>query len=229
VTADRTRILVIEDERHIAGFLRRGLTMQGYEVHLAADGLSGLMAARTSPFDLVLLDLMLPDTDGVEVCRQVRSVRSTPIIMLTARDTITDRVVGLDAGADDYVVKPFSFDELLARVRAALRREAARREEPVVTGPLLIRPGARTVAVRGQPLSLTPREFELLEYLARRQGEAVSKEELCARIWGFDFATDSHVLPVYIRYLRRKLAAAGLPQVIRLVRGVGYALDVLSD
>jgi two-component system response regulator MprA len=229
MTADRPRILVIEDERHIATFLRRGLTLQGYDVHLAADGVSGLLAARTAAFDLVLLDRMLPDMDGVEVCRQVRSLRTMPIIMVTARDTITDRVIGLDAGADDYVVKPFHFDELLARVRAALRRETAWRQEPVSAGPLEIRPKARTATVHGQPLSLTPREFELLEYLARRQGEAVPKEELGARIWGGDVATDSHVLPVYIRYLRRKLAAAGLPQVIRLVRGVGYALDVLSD
>jgi len=226
MTDERPRLLLIEDEPHIAGFLRRGLALHGYDVRHVTDGLSGLMAARTEPVDLIVLDLMLPDMDGTEVCRQIRSVRTTPIIILTARDAITDRVVGLDAGADDYITKPFSFEELLARVRAALRRERTRREGPIVAGPLEVRPAARAAYVRGVMLDLTPREFELLEYLARRQGEVVSREELCARIWGLDFASDSHVLPVYVGYLRRKLAAAGLTDVIRAVRGVGYVLDV---
>jgi DNA-binding response OmpR family regulator len=225
MTTTRPRILVIEDEQHIASFLRRGLVMQGYEVHIASDGLTGLNTARTEPFDLLLLDLMLPDIDGTEVCRQVRSVRDTPIIVLTARDGLKDRVEGLDAGADDYVTKPFSFAELLARVRATLRRHRTQREAPLRAGPLEIRPSARTVLVHGRPVELTPREFELLEYLVRHQGDVVGKQELSARVWGFDFETDSHVLPVYIGYLRRKLAAAGAPDMIRSVRGVGYALD----
>lgn len=226
MSTDDPRILVIEDEIHIANFLRRGLTMQGYTVRHAPDGLTGLVAARTEPFDLILLDLMLPDLDGVAVCSQIRSVRSTPIIILTARDTVTDRIVGLDAGADDYVVKPFNFDELLARVRASLRRETTRRDGTIVAGPLELQPGARLARVNGHRLDLAPREFDLLEFLVRRAGEAVPRGEILARVWGLDFATDSHVLAVYIGYIRRKLEAAGAPDMIRSIRGVGYALDV---
>lgn len=226
MTTDEPRILIIEDEVHIANFLRRGLIMQGYSVRHAADGLTGLVLARTEPFDLVLLDLMLPDMDGITVCGQIRSVRATPIIILTARDTVTDRIVGLDSGADDYVVKPFNFDELLARVRAALRRESSRRDGILVAGPLELQPGARLARVNGKRLDLAPREYDLLEFLLRRSGEAVSRSEILARVWGLDFATDSHVLAVYIGYIRRKLEAAGAPDMIRSVRGVGYALDI---
>lgn len=229
MTTDEPRILVIEDEVHIANFLRRGLILQGYAVRHAPDGLTGLVAARTEPFDLILLDLMLPDMDGVTVCGQIRSVRTTPIIILTARDTITDRIVGLDAGADDYVVKPFNFDELLARVRAALRRESARRDGTLSAGPLELQPGARLARVNGKRLDLAPREYDLLEFLVRRVGEAVPRAEILARVWGLDFATDSHVLAVYIGYIRRKMEAAGAPDMIRSVRGVGYALDVPDD
>jgi two-component system response regulator MprA len=218
-----TRVLVVEDEEDIAHFIRRGLLYKGYEVDVALDGEEALAAARDRPPDLVVLDLMLPGLDGVEVCRRLRTDGDVPIIILTARDAVSDKVEGLDAGADDYLTKPFAFDELLARVRAALRRRHPP-EEVITVGDLTIRPASREVFRGGREVGLTKREYELLELLARNAGHVVSKEVIFEKVWGFDYEGESDAIKVYIRYLRKKLDAAGGPDLIRAVRGVGYML-----
>ena len=218
------RILVIEDEPDIADFLRRGLIYKGYAVDVACDGQHGLDLARDLDPDLVVLDVALPDIDGVEVCKRLRAGGSVPIIMVTARDSVPDRVAGLDAGADDYVVKPFAFDELLARVRAAFRRQAPAEQEVIKVGDLIIRPRSREVARAGRPIELTTREYELLEFLARHQGQVMTKETIFSRVWGYDLMLESDAIKVYVRYLRRKLNAEGEPDLIHSVRGIGYML-----
>ncbi len=218
-----TRILVIEDEADIADFIRRGLIYKDYEVDVALAGEQALSMARDCPPDLVILDLMLPDLDGIEVCRRLRAASDVPIIMLTARDAVSDRVTGLEAGADDYLTKPFAFDELLARVRAALRRRSSP-EDVIKAGGLTIRPASREVVREGRSIELTRREYELLEFLARNAGRVVGKEVIFEKVWGFNYEPESDVIKVYIRYLRKKLNAGGEPDLIRAVRGVGYML-----
>ena len=217
------RILVIEDERDIADFIRRGLALKGYEVDVAFDGEQGLALAHEHAPDAVILDLMLPGLDGIEVCRRLRASGEMPIIILTARDSVAHKVQGLDAGADDYVTKPFAFDELLARIRASLRRKAPA-EEILAIGNLTIRPSSREVERGGRPVELTAREYDLLECLARNAGKVVDKETIFEKVWGYDFETESDAIKVYIRYLRKKLNAAGEADLIRAVRGVGYIL-----
>lgn len=218
-----TRILLIEDEADIADFIRRGLIYKGYEVDAALAGEQALSMARDYPPDLVVLDLMLPDLDGIEVCRRLRAASDVPIIMLTARDAVSDRVTGLEAGADDYLTKPFAFDQLLARVRAALRRRSPP-EDIIEAGGLTIRPASREVMRAGRNIELTRREYELLELLARNAGRVVDKEVIFEKVWGFNYEPESDVIKVYIRYLRKKLNAEGEPDLIRAVRGVGYML-----
>jgi len=218
-----TRILVVEDEEGIADFLRRGLILSGYEVDVVYDGESALSRAREQMPDVVVLDLMLPGLDGVEVCRRLRAASDLPIIVLTARDAVSDKVQALNAGADDYLTKPFAFDELLARVRAALRRSGPS-EEILTVGDLTIRPASREVERAGRTIELTTREYELLEYLARHAGKVVDKRAIFEKVWGFDFDGESDAIKVYIRYLRRKLNAPGERDPIRAVRGVGYIL-----
>jgi len=218
-----TRILVVEDEEGIADFLRRGLILSGYEVDVVYDGESALSRAREQMPDVVVLDLMLPGLDGVEVCRRLRAASDLPIIVLTARDAVSDKVQALNAGADDYLTKPFAFDELLARLRAALRRSGPS-EEILTVGDLTIRPASREVERAGRTIELTTREYELLEYLARHAGKVVDKRAIFEKVWGFDFDGESDAIKVYIRYLRRKLNAPGERDPIRAVRGVGYIL-----
>jgi two-component system response regulator MprA len=218
-----TRILVIEDDPGIADFVRRGLLFNDYEVDVAHDGEEGLIAARDRPPDLVLLDLMIPKVDGVEVCRRIRSAGDTPIIILTARDSVTDKIAGLDAGADDYVTKPFDFDELLARVRAALRRHEPA-DEVIRVGDLTIRPASREVARGDRQIELTSREFDLLLFLARNTGRVMDRNTILERVWGYSFDGESDTIKVYVRYLRRKLNANGETDLIHAVRGVGYML-----
>ncbi len=218
-----TRILVVEDEEGIADFLRRGLILSGYEVDVAYDGESALSRAREQMPDLVILDLMLPGLDGVEVCRRLRAASDVPIVVLTARDAVSDKVQGLDAGADDYLTKPFAFDELLARVRAALRRRAPS-EEILTVGDLVVRRASREVERAGRPIELTTREYDLLEYLARNAGKVVDKQAIFEKVWGFDFEVESDAIKVYVRYLRKKLNAPGELDLIHAVRGVGYIL-----
>jgi len=219
------RVLVVEDEPNIADFIRRGLIHKGYEVEVAHNGKNALDAARDRLPDLVILDLMLPDMDGVEVCERLRAADDLPIIMLTARDAVSDKVGGLEAGADDYMTKPFAFEELLARVKVALKRREPRDAlEIIKVSDLEVRPASREVFRGEREVNLTAREFELLEYLARHAGQVVSKETLFERVWGYDFAVESDAIKVYISYLRKKLNAEGERDLIHAIRGAGYVL-----
>ena len=218
-----TRILVVEDDVDIAHFIRRGLVYKGYEVDVATEGEQALAIARDNPSDLVILDLMLPGLDGIEVCRRLRAAGDVPIIILTARDAVSDKVQGLDAGADDYLTKPFAFDELVARVQANLRRRFPP-DEVIAVGDLTIRMASREVTRGDRSIELTRREYELLELLARNTNRVVGKEVIFEKVWGFDYEPESDAIKVYIRYLRRKLNAAGEPDLIHSVRGVGYTL-----
>jgi two-component system response regulator MprA len=217
-------VLVVEDEVNIADFIRRGLIYKGHSVEVAHSGEEGLERARNRVPDLVILDLMLPDMDGLEVCRRLRSADSVPVIMLTARDAVADKVEGLEAGADDYITKPFAFEELLARMNAALRRRHPDGDETLRVGDLVIRPAAREVQRADREVDLTAREFDLLEFLARRAGQVVSKQQIFEKVWGYDFDMESDAVKVYVSYLRKKLNAAGEADLIHAVRGVGYVL-----
>src|SRR3990172_5598972 len=221
-------ILIIEDEPDIADFIRRGLSLKGYDVLVAPSGERGLDTAREHPLDLVILDLMLPGMDGVEVCRLLRKEADVPIIMLTARDSVADKVDGLEAGADDYITKPFVFDELLARVRSALRRRAGLAQEVLSVGDISIRPASREVERAGRLIELTAREYELLEFLARNEGKVLTKETIFEKVWGYDFEIESDAIKVYMSYLRKKLNGPGEPDLIHSVRGVGYMLKSCS-
>lgn len=218
-----TTILVIEDDPNIADFIRRGLIYKGHDVEIASDGEAGLAAARDNMPDLVLVDLMLPRLDGVEVCRRLRAASDVPIIILTARDSVNDKIDGLDAGADDYVTKPFEFDELLARVRAALRRREPA-QESIQLGDLTIHPASREVERGGREIKLTAREFDLLLFLARNAGKVMHHSTIFERVWGYTFDVESDAIKVYVRYLRSKLNAEGEKDLIHAVRGVGYML-----
>jgi two-component system response regulator MprA len=223
----RARVLVVDDDPAILSMLRRGLSFDGYEVKVAATGPEALTIARDNPVDLVVLDVMLPGLDGVEVCRRLRAgAADVPILMLTARDTVQDRVAGLDAGADDYVVKPFSFDELLARVRALLRRSRStdERDGVVRVADLELRPASREVFRGGRPIALTAREFELLALFVRNPRIVLSRDTIFERVWGSDFLGETNVIDVHVKALRDKLEAEGEPRLIQTVRGVGYAL-----
>jgi len=218
------RILVIEDDPAILKVLQRGLTYEGYTVDIATDGYSGLTRASDRRPDLVILDWMLPGLDGLEVCRRLRAGGRLPILMLTAKDAIQDRVQGLDAGADDYLVKPFSLEELLARIRALLRRTQTERAPVYRFADLTMNTVTREVKRGERRLMLTNKEFELLELFLRHPGQVLTHEVIFDRIWGYDFGGESNVLEVYIRYLRQKLESDGAPRLIHTVRGIGYVL-----
>jgi two-component system response regulator MprA len=217
-------ILVIEDEQKIADFLRRGLTYEGFKVEVCLDGESGLKAARDTPPDLVILDWMLPGLDGLEVCRRLRAGGAVPILMLTAKDSVADRVKGLDSGADDYVVKPFAFEELMARVRALLRRSHTTEETVLHFADLTLNVSTREVTRGTRKVELTTKEFDLLHFFMRHPRQVLTREMLYDRIWGYDFGGESNILEVYIRYLRSKLETGDEARLIQTVRGVGYAL-----
>ncbi len=220
------KLLVVEDDEHVRDALTRALRYEGYEVHTAADGNEGLVRALDVTPDAILLDVLMPGTDGLTVCRRLRERGdATPILMLTARHQVTDRVAGLDAGADDYLVKPFALDELLARLRALLRRTSVTGEHDVLCADdLALDPQRRQAWRGGRELELTKTEFDLLELLLANANIVVTREIIYERIWGFDFETSSKSLDVYIGYLRRKTEANGEPRLIRTVRGVGYTL-----
>jgi DNA-binding response OmpR family regulator len=219
------RLLVVEDEGGIASALRQGLSEQGYAVDVARDGEQGRDYALAATYDVILLDILLPELDGLSLLRDLRKRgMTTPILLLTARDAVDDRVAGLDAGADDYLVKPFSFSELLARIRALLRRPILRTGDRLVTGDVAMDLAARTVTRGTQGVTLTPREFAVLEYLLRHPGQALSRTQIAEGVWSWEFHGESNVVDVYIGYLRRKLDADGVPSIIETLRGYGYRL-----
>jgi two-component system response regulator MprA len=221
----KERILIIEDDPAILKLLQRGLTYEGYTVDTAMDGRSGLNMARDYSPDLVILDWMLPGMDGLDVCHRLRMGGSLPILMLTAKDTIQDRVQGLDAGADDYMVKPFNLDELTARVRALLRRTQTDRVQVLKFADLSLDTSTREVTRGGKLIQLTAKEHELLELFLRHPRQVLERSTIFERVWGYDFGGESNVLEVYIRYLRQKLEEnEQLPRLIHTVRGVGYVL-----
>lgn len=219
------RILVVEDDPKMLNLLRRGLSFAGYAVNAARDGEHALGSARDQPPDLVLLDVMLPGLDGTEVCRRLRSGDpDLPILMVTAKGRVPDRIAGLDAGADDYLVKPFDFDELLARVRALLRRARPAEEGPLRFGDLTIDPATRDVVRAGRMLELTSREFELLEFFVRNPRQVLSRQLIFERVWGTDFIGESNLVEVYVMRLREKLEAGNEVRLIHTIRGAGYSL-----
>ncbi len=232
--APRKRILVVEDDRNLQAALRYNLAAEGYSVETAGDGAQALKLAREGEYDLVLLDLMLPVIGGTEVCRALRRDGNVvPILMLTARDSEVDRVVGLEVGADDYVTKPFSVRELLARVGAHLRRTDMLKSasdgtpvEVISAGGLTIDPAGRTVMLSGTEVQLRPREFDLLAHLAARPGRVLTREQLLEEVWGFDYAGDTRTVDVHVRWLRMKIEDdPANPRRLRTVRGVGYRFE----
>jgi two-component system response regulator MprA len=218
------RILVIDDDRKITAALRRGLTYNGFEVEVANEGAEGLARARAIKPDLIVLDILMPGLNGLDVTRQLREDSDVPILMLTARDALEDRVLGLETGADDYLVKPFAFAELLARIRALLRRRQADAPAVLRFEDLEMDTVAREAHRAGQPVALTAKEYDLLELFLRNPRRVLNRELILERVWGFDSEVDTHVLEVYVGYLRQKLEAGGAPRLIQTVRGVGYVL-----
>ncbi len=219
------RVLIVEDEPKMLGFLKQGLEEQRYVVDSALNGDDGLHWALNFPYDLIILDVMLPGLDGLEVCQQIRNRRIlTPILMLTARDTIDDRVTGLDRGADDYLVKPFAFRELLARMRALLRRDTQHGSSVLQIGDLTLDTVSHSARRGEKQIELTTKEYELLEFLMMHPNQVLSRTVIAEHLWNYDFSPESNVVDVYIRYLRRKLDDGYEEKVIRTIRGTGYQL-----
>lgn len=219
------RILIVEDEKKIARFLELELQHEGYEVQTAGDGRTGLSLALSWEPDLMILDLMLPGLSGIEVCRRLRHDSDLPIIMLTAKDDVSDKVMGLDMGADDYMTKPFAIEELLARIRVGLKKHRAGRSTalPVlIAGKLRVEPASYSVSYDGKPIALTKKEFDLLRYLMEHRDTAVTRDTLLCDVWGYDYAGDTNIVDVYIRYLRQKIDEPFQIKTIHTIRAVGY-------
>jgi len=217
-------ILVVDDDPEIVSFVKRGLAYEGYTVDTAADGEEALARAREKEPDLVILDIMMPGLDGFEVARRLRQGGDVPIIMLTAKGTVADKVAGLESGADDYLVKPFALDELLARVKARLRRRQPREEETLRFSDLSLNTSTREVKRGTGLIELTTQEFDLLELFLRHPRQVLKRDLIYVKVWGYDYEGESNVIEVYVRYLRSKLESGGLPRLIHTVRGVGYVL-----
>ncbi len=219
------RILVVEDDRKVAEFIRKGFTEEGYAVDVAVDGETGLAMALDRLHDVLILDIMLPGRSGLQVVRDLRQAQvRTPVLLLTARDAVEDKVQGLDAGADDYLTKPFAFAELLARVRALLRRGADARLPVLQVADLVLDPATRTVQRGGERVALTNREFALLEYLMRNRGRVLTRTMIAEHVWDYSFDSSTNVIDVYVNYLRKKIDAGREPKLLHTVRGVGYVL-----
>jgi DNA-binding response OmpR family regulator len=224
------RILLVEDNRRLNNSLKMSLVDDGYAVDQAYDGEEGQELAMIYPYDAIILDIMLPLKDGLEVCRELRNQHvNTPILMLTARDTVEDRVHGLDSGADDYLVKPFALEELRARLRALLRRESGDKSGELHMGDLVLDPAAHTVERSGQPVDLTAKEFSLLEYFMRNPNRVITREMAESHIWSYDFQASSNVVDVYVRRLRRKIDDPSEVKLFETVRGVGYRMTVPAE
>lgn len=221
---DRARILVVDDDSRVAAALRRALAYEGYQVDVAGDGRRAIDVARERLPDLIVLDVMLPELDGIEVCQRLRAGSDVPILMLTARDAVADRVTGLDSGADDYLVKPFANEELLARVRTLLRRSPPRLAEVLRVADLVMEVGPHEVRRGERRVELTALEFQLLEHFMRNERLVLTRSQIRDAVWGVE--TASNVVDVYVGYLRQKLEAGGEPRLIQTVRGVGYVLRV---
>src|ERR1700730_8436669 len=220
------RILVVEDNHRLSSSLQMNLAHEGYSVDAAYDGQEGQDIAELTPYDLIILDILLPMKDGLEVCRELRRRRmQTPILLLTARDSVDDRVQGLDCGADDYLVNPFAMRELLARLRALLRRQQPYKNGRLEMGDLAIDPVIHAVEREGQPIDLTPKEFALLEYLLYHPNQVVTREMIEQHIWNYDFECESNVIDVYVRRLRRKIDAPFSIKLLAMLRGIGYRLQ----
>ncbi len=217
-------ILLVEDEAKLARFVELELSHEGYNVEKAFDGRTGLQMAQEKDYALILLDVMLPALNGLEVLRRIRREKQTPVILVTARDAVMDKVTGLDMGADDYITKPFEIEELLARIRVAARRRAAvRKEEKILrSGELCLDPARRLVTFSGEEITLTNREFMLLQALMENRGIVLSRETLLEKVWGYDYAGETNVVDVYIRYLRAKIDERAGVKLVHTVRGVGY-------
>lgn len=220
------RILLVEDEQNFARYLQLELMNEGYEIDLEHNGTTGLQQALDHSYDLILLDVMLPGLSGTEVCRRIREVKDVPIIMISARSEVPDRVAGLDSGANDYLTKPFAIEELFARIRVNLRKTQSDETELITMDTLTIEPHSRRVFRAEEEISLTPREFELLMYMATHPGQALSREQLLSAVWGFDFMGNTNVVDVYIRYLRNKVDSEHPVKLIHTIRGVGYTMRV---
>ncbi len=219
-------ILVIEDEVKITRFIKKGLEMEHFTVDAAYDGKEGLEKAEINDYDLIILDIMLPEMDGIEVCNKIREKKiETPIIMLTARDSVDDRIKGLDAGADDYLVKPFAFGELLARIRALLRREKSVKTTKLKVGDLVLNPATHEVYRGDKEINLSSKEYRLLDYMMRRPGTVCTRTMIGEHIWGYSFNDDSNVIDVYISYLRRKIDSGFRSRLIHTIRDVGYKIQ----
>jgi two-component system response regulator MprA len=217
------QILVVEDDRAVRDAIERALTFEGYEVTTARDGAEALSVVLNDPPDAIVMDVMMPHIDGLETCRRIRARGdATPILILTARHEVSDRVEGLDAGADDYMIKPFALEELLARIRALLRRASGSTTEVLAVGDLTMNVGTREVRRADELIQLTKTEFDLLELLVRNAGIVLERDTIYEKIWGYDFETSSNSLDVYIGYVRRKTEAGDRPRLIHTVRGVGY-------
>lgn len=218
-------ILVVEDEYKITRFIQRGLEMEHYTVDVAYDGEEALKKVGVNDYDLIILDLMLPKKDGIEVCKEIRERKiDSPVIMLTARDTIEDRIRGLDQGADDYVVKPFAFGELLARIRALLRREKTVKRSVLQIADLVLDPATHEVTRSGQPVGLTSKEYRLLDYFMRRPGQVCTRTMIGEHIWGYNFVDSSNVIDVSVSNLRKKVDGGHSMQLLKTVRNVGYKI-----
>jgi heavy metal response regulator len=219
-------ILVVEDEVKIVRFIKKGLEMEHYTVEVAYDGEEALEKAEINSYDLIILDIMLPKKSGIEVCRQLRENKvETPIIMLTARDTVDDRIKGLDAGADDYLIKPFAFGELVARIRALLRREKTVKTTKLSVADLVLDPATHEVFRGEKEIQLSSKEYRLLDYMMRRPGHVCTRTMIGEHIWGYNFTDDSNVIDVYISYLRKKIDSGTRNKLIHTVRDVGYKIQ----